>query len=248
MTVVLVHGLPETKDVWNPLREALDRDATAVALPGFGAPRPEGFTGTKDAYAEWLGEALERVDPPVDVVGHDLGALLTMRIASAFDIPLRSWTVDVAAIFHPRFAWPDWVRRLQVSGVGEAMLRAVREARVDDPNSTASRLMGAGVPRDLAQTIGAVHDEDMSRSILDFYRSAIPNVAAGWWDDARSPAGSRGLVFLLPDPPEIESMSLGVAERLGAGTLRLDNLNHCWMAEAPEIVASLLERFWSSLD
>jgi hypothetical protein len=42
-------------------------------------------------------------------------------------------------------------------------------------------------------------------------------------------------------------MSFEVADRLGAQTARLDDLNHCWMAEAPEAVASVLRRFWSSL-
>ena len=218
----------------------------AVALPGFGTARPDGFSGTKDAYAEWLGEALRRLDGPVDVVAHDIGALLTMRVASAFDVPLRSWVVDVADIFHPRLVWPERVHDLQTPGVGERLLAAMREAPTDDPGSTASRLAGAGVPAELARQIGASHDEVMSRSILDFYRSAVPNVAADWWEEIAGSTASRGLVLLLPDPPEVESMSLEVAERLGAETARLDSLNHCWMAEAPERVAPVLERFWSS--
>jgi hypothetical protein len=88
----------------------------------------------------------------------------------------------------------------------------------------------------------------MSRSILDFYRSAVPNVSAGWWEDIEGPTRSPGLVLLLPDPPEDEAMSLEVAQRLGAETARLDALNHCWMAEGPGVVAPLLERFWSSLE
>jgi pimeloyl-ACP methyl ester carboxylesterase len=248
MTVVFVHGLPETSEIWSPLREILDRDSVAVALPGFGTAGPEGFKATKDAYADWLAEILNRFNDPVDVVGHDVGALLTMRVASGLDAPLRSWTVDVAEIFHPRFAWPERVQNLQTPGVGEEMLRIAREVDADDPQSTASRLIGAGVPRELARVIGAAHDEVMSRSILDFYRSAAPNVAAGWWNDIMGPTRSRGLVLLLPDPPEIEAMSLTVAERLGAETARLDDLNHCWMAEAPEVVAPVLERFWASLD
>jgi pimeloyl-ACP methyl ester carboxylesterase len=248
MTVVLVHGMPETRDVWGPLLKVMDRDAAAIALPGLGTDRPDGFTGTKDAYAEWLGEALGRVDEPVDVVGHDLGALLTMRIASAFDVPLRSWTVDVANIFHPQFAWPERMRNLQAPGIGEEILKAEREADPGDPHSTASHLIASGVPRDLAKTIAAAHDEVMSRSILDFYRSAIPNVGTGWWEDITGPTRSQGLVLLLPDPAEDEAMSLAVAERLGAKTARLNDLNHCWMAEAPQAVAMVLERFWSSLD
>jgi hypothetical protein len=128
------------------------------------------------------------------------------------------------------------------------MLKTAREVDPDDPQSTASRLIGAGVPRDLAREMGTAHDEIMSRSILDFYRSAAPNVRTGWWEEITGPTQSRGLVLLLPDPPEIEAMSLEVAERLGAETARLDDLNHCWMAEAPELVAPVLRQFWSSLD
>jgi pimeloyl-ACP methyl ester carboxylesterase len=248
VTVVFVHGLPETKDIWGPLREALDRDSVAVALPGFGTGRPDGFKATKDAYADWLAETLNRIDEPVDVVGHDIGALLTMRVASAFDVPVRSWTADVADVFHPRFAWPERVRNLQTPGVGEEMLKTARDVDPDDPRSTASRLIGGGVTRELAREIATAHDEVMSRSILDFYRSAAPNVSASWWEEITGPIRSPGLVLLLPDPPEVETMSLEVAEKLGAETARLDNLNHCWMAEAPELVARVLQQFWSSLD
>jgi pimeloyl-ACP methyl ester carboxylesterase len=67
VTVVLVHGLPETGEIWEPLREVLDRDSIALALPGFGTPHSDGFSATRDAYANWLGETLTRVDEPVDV-------------------------------------------------------------------------------------------------------------------------------------------------------------------------------------
>jgi hypothetical protein len=97
---------------------------------------------------------------------------------------------------------------------------------------------GSGVGRvAVARLIGAHHDQAMSSSILDFYRSATPNVAADWWQDAAGARRSRGLVLLLPDPPEAEAMAIEVAETMGAATARLDRLEHCWMAEAPERVA-----------
>jgi hypothetical protein len=83
------------------------------------------------------------------------------------------------------------------------------------------------------------------QSILDFYRSANPNVAAEWWIDI-APTKACGLVLLLPDPPDVEAMSLEVASQLGAATARLPGLNHAWMAEAPERVAAVLREFWSS--
>jgi pimeloyl-ACP methyl ester carboxylesterase len=243
-----VHGLPETAQIWAPLQARLERETTAVALPGFGTPRPRSFTATKDAYAQWLAESLSRFDTPVDVVGHDIGALITMRVASAFDVPLRSFAVDVAPIFHPRFSWPQRMRDLQTPGLGEQLEEDARRADPADPRSHVSRLTAAGVPADLAQAMGARHDEEMSRSILDFYRSAVPNVAADWWEDAASARRSRGLVLLLPDPPEHEAMSLEVAEHLGAETAQLDDLDHCWMAEAPDKAAAVLESFWATLE
>jgi pimeloyl-ACP methyl ester carboxylesterase len=246
MTAVFVHGLPETARVWDALRRVLQRDSVALALPGFGVPRPAGFSATKDAYAEWLADSLAEIEGPVDLVGHDIGALLALRVATAFDAPLRSFAVDVAPIFHPSFVWHERVHRLQTPGVGEDLLRAMREARPADPGSTASRLANAGVPIDEAEAIGAAHDETMSGAILDFYRSAVPNVAADWWNGVPGPTRSRGLILLLPDPPEEEKMSLDVARRLGAQTARLDGLEHCWMAQAPTTVAAVLQRFWSS--
>ena len=77
--------------------------------------------------------------------------------------------------------------------------------------------------------------------------SAQPAVAADWWKDAKGPTRSRGLILLLPDPPEMEAMSFEVAERLGAETARLDDHEHCWMAQAPAVVAPVLKRFWTSL-
>jgi hypothetical protein len=66
-----------------------------------------------------------------------------------------------------------------------------------------------------------------------------------WWTRGIHGRG-RGLVLLLADPREIEAMALEVAATLGAETQRLGDLPHCWMANAPDRVADVLTRFWSS--
>ncbi|MFL3020887.1 MAG: alpha/beta fold hydrolase, partial [Candidatus Poriferisodalaceae bacterium] len=51
MTVVLVHGNPETEAIWGPLRTELGRDdVIALSPPGFGSLLPEGFDVTSDGY------------------------------------------------------------------------------------------------------------------------------------------------------------------------------------------------------
>jgi len=73
--------------VWGPLIEALGAEAPieAPALPGFHDPLPSGFQPNKDSYANWVVSEMERLHAavgPVDLVGHDWGALLVLRAAS----------------------------------------------------------------------------------------------------------------------------------------------------------------------
>ena len=59
MTVVLIHGNPETDAIWDPLRIELARDdVVALSPPGFGAPLPESFDVTSDGYLHWLAQEL----------------------------------------------------------------------------------------------------------------------------------------------------------------------------------------------
>ena len=83
MPAVLVHGVPETAEVWDPLRGELARDdVVALRLPGFGCPWPDGFGATKEEYAAWLVAEVAALDGPVDLVGHDWGGGLVNRLVS----------------------------------------------------------------------------------------------------------------------------------------------------------------------
>ena len=63
MTVVLVHGNPETEAIWGPLVDALGRDdVVRLSPPGFGAPLPDDFPATYLAYRDWLEGELEGID------------------------------------------------------------------------------------------------------------------------------------------------------------------------------------------
>jgi pimeloyl-ACP methyl ester carboxylesterase len=229
------------------VRGLLPENPVALALPGFGSPRSLGFTATKDAYATWLADALESIGGPIDLVGHDWGALLTLRVATAFETPIRSWAVDVANNFHPASRWRLLAQTWDTPEVGEAWMRSVLAAGPEGPDSFASRLARHGVSERQARVMVAAHDETMSGCILDLYRSAVPNAFADWGAQTTRPTRAPGLVLLLPDPPEDEAMSLDVARWLGARTDRLDGRHHCWMAQDPQATLTVLRRFWDSL-
>src|SRR3546814_4136687 len=101
---LFLHGVPDSPAIWRPLLAALDLGDTPVAvpaLPGFIGPLPTGFAAPKEAYADRAvgqAEALFAAHGPVDIVGHDWGALTAQRAAMLPPDLLRSWAVSTAVI------------------------------------------------------------------------------------------------------------------------------------------------------
>lgn len=246
MTTVFVHGVPETTRVWSQLQGRLGITSEAVALPGFASPLPAGFSPSKDAYASWLTDELRRFKEPVDLVGHDWGALLTLRVASAGGVPLRSWAADVASVFDPDYSWHPWAASLLPAGQGELVLAAMRDSAPDDPAGAVQFMQTFGVPREPAREMAAAHDEVMSRCILGLYRSSVPNVRADWTVPTGG-ASAPGLILIAGDDPvEDEARARGVADSLGARAEVLDGAGHWWMFGNDD-VGKVLSDFWDSV-
>lgn len=238
---VFLHGVPETAAIWDDVRTAIGGDSVALALPGFGCPRPDGFSATKDAYVAWVVEQLDAIGEPVDLVGHDWGAGLTYRIATAHGDRLRSWVADVGNIAHPDYVWHDFAKTWQTPGEGEAFFQAQRSLAVDD---LAAGYEAMGIPAHHARAMAEAGDEVMAECILALYRSATPNPHADWGPWA--PTSAPGMVLhVAGDPFGDEAMAREVAGALGARVGVLEGSGHFWPAEAPNAGAEVLEGFWA---
>lgn len=242
MATLFVHGVPETADIWDRVRALIDRDSTALALPGFGTPRPEGHDGSMDAYADWLIEQIRAVGEPVDVVGHDWGAILVARVATYAPAGLRSWVSDAPGAIDPAFEWHDFAKIWQTPGEGEAFF----EGLLADPAAAAAALEATGIPADDAPGVVAAVDDTMVGSILRLYRSATA-VGTDWAAEGPSPV--PGLVMVAEGDAfgDVER-SRRVAADLGAGFSVLAGGTHFWPLTAPEAGAAELVRFWASVE
>jgi pimeloyl-ACP methyl ester carboxylesterase len=241
--IVFVHGVPETAAIWDKVRAAIDHESVALALPGFGNPRPDSFGATKDDYADWLVSELDRIGEPVDLVGHDWGAGITYRVATAHGDRLHSWAADVGNIAHPDYEWHDFAKTWQTPGEGEAFIEGQDAAT---PEERAPLYEAMGVPHDDALAMAASSDLAMGHCILDLYRSAVPNPHADWgpW----KPTSAPGLVLHPTDDPfGEEKMAKEVAEALGAQFATIAGAGHFWPYQKPDEAAAVLEAFWSSL-
>ena len=242
--IVLVHGVPESAALWGRLAPLLDGESTALSLPGFATPRPDGFGATKDDYTDWLVGEIEQFDAPVDLVGHDWGAALTYRVATTRGELLRSWAADVANVMHTDYTWHDFAQIWQAPGAGEDFFAGMAGAPAAD---TAAGYEAMGVPSGETGALVPLGDPVMASCILDLYRSATPRLFAAWGDDL-TPTSAPGLVLHATDDPfGDERLSAEVATALGARTGTLTGVGHWWALQDPAQAASVLNAFHASV-
>ncbi len=241
--IVFVHGVPETAAIWDKIRARTDEESVALALPGFGCPRPDGFGGTKDDYAGWLAGELERLPGPIDLVGHDWGAGLTYRVVTTRPDLVRSWVADIGNIAHPDYEWHDIGKLWQTPGEGEAFVEA---QNAQAPEDRAGLLQAMGVSFEDALEMATASDAVMGESILGLYRSALPNPHADWgpW----SPTQAPGLVVHpVDDIFGDEQQAREVATALGASFALIPASGHFWPYQAPDAAVRVLQDFWNAL-
>jgi pimeloyl-ACP methyl ester carboxylesterase len=247
MTVVLVHGNPETEAIWGPLVDALGReDVVRLSPPGFGAPLPDDFPATYLDYRDWLERELARFDEPVDLVGHDWGGAHVLNVVMHRPELVRSWASDVVGVFDPDYVWHDLAQVWQTPGDGEQLVDAMMGGTIHD---RAEQLAGFGIPIDIAAPIAAAQGPAMGRAILLLYRSARQPAMAEAGRALENAAARPGLSLLATEDPYVGSEELRrrAADRAGARTEVLDGLGHWWMLQDPARGAAALTRFWESL-
>jgi pimeloyl-ACP methyl ester carboxylesterase len=245
MTAVFVNGNPETAAIWGPLLAELDRgDVLCLSPPGFGAPIPGGFDCTVPSYRGWLVTELEKLGEPVDLVGHDVGGGIVIRVAMTRPDLLRTWASDSLGVYDPDYAWHDMARTWQTPGAGE---RLVADLLGGSPAERAERMAGLGMSRPVAEQLAAAQGPEMGRAILAYYRSAIQPVMADLGRDLPAAAQRPGLAIIGTADHFVgsEDMRRRSASRAGARAEILDGLGHWWMVQDPARAARALSSFWA---
>lgn len=255
MTLVLVHGNPETAAIWEPMRAALTQhgvgadEVVALSPPGFGAPVPDGFGATMGEYRDWLAAELERLladgSGPIDLLGHDWGGGHVMRIAIERPELIRSWCTDVIGLFDPDYVWHD-AAQLWQSPDGEASIERMI-GRPDDERIRfyAGMGMGIGVATAVVPHINA----DMGRCILALYRDAAQPAMMQLGTGIEAAAQRPGLCVLAVGDVFTGGATVHrrLAARAGANVAELAEVGHWWMCENPELAARTVADWLSSL-
>lgn len=247
MTVVLVHGNPETDALWGPLVDALGRDdVVRLSPPGFGAPLPDDFPATYLAYRDWLEGELEGIDGPIDLVGHDWGGGHVVNVVMHRPELVRSWASDAVGLFDPDYVWHDMAQVWQTPGEGEELVENMLSGTLAE---RAERMATFGIPLDIGTLMAPAQGSEMAKAILLLYRSARQPAMAEAGRALEVASARPGLSLLATDDPFIGSNDrrTRAADRAGASTEVLDGLGHWWMVQDPARGAAALTNFWATL-
>lgn len=245
---LFLHGVPDSPAIWRPLIAALDLGDTPVAvpaLPAFTAPLPTGFPATKEAYADWaVGEAevLAAEHGPIDIVGHDWGALIAQRAAMLRPDLFRSWAVSNAVI-DPDYRGHRIARIWNTPVLGEIFMW------LSKPDALAKGLAEQGMPADIAAEEAAQWaSKDKRRAILKLYRSAKGlSFEHDWARDIGKLPANGALVWGEGDPYVELSVAQRFAKRTATPLTVIEGAGHWAIAERPAEVAAALHAFWNSL-
>jgi pimeloyl-ACP methyl ester carboxylesterase len=247
MTLVLVHGNPETEAIWDDLLPHL-RDDNIVRLspPGFGSAAPPDFDCSVDAYRDWLASELKKLAQPIDLVGHDWGGGHVVRIAMDCPTLIRSWTSDILGVFDEEYVWHDQAQVWQTPQAGEA---AVRQMLLVPAEALAQRYESFGMSPAIALKVAAGANRDMGRAMLALYRSAAQPAMRDFGKILPKAKSKPGLALIATEDTYGGGGTLArrSAERAGAKVAVLNGAGHWWMCQQPKQGAEAINAFLASL-
>jgi len=247
MTIVLVHGNPETDAIWDDMVPHLRHgDVVRLSPPGFGSAIPAGFDCTTNAYRDWLAGELRKLKGPIDLVGHDWGGGHVMRVAMEHPELIRSWATDILGIFDPDYVWHDMAQVWQKPNVGEQAIAQMISTPIAD---RVARYESLGVTATIAGKVTAAMNAEMGRAILALYRSAAQPALRDLGESLSRAAAKPGLALIATDDHYCggETMARRSAERAGAKIAVLNGAGHWWMCQQPKQGADAINAFVADL-
>jgi pimeloyl-ACP methyl ester carboxylesterase len=246
MTIVLVHGNPETEAIWDDLVPHLGGDVVRLSPPGFGAAIPPDFNCSTNAYRDWLAGELAALPQPVDLVGHDWGGGHVMRIAMERADLIRSWASDILGCFDADYVWHDMARAWQAAEVGEQL---VAQMLGQSAEAQVRRYESLGMTAAIARKVVAGANADMGRAILALYRSAAQPVMRDFGLGLPRASAKPGLALIATEDPYCggETLARRSAQRAGAQVAILKGAGHWWMCQQPKQGADAINAFLAKL-
>ena len=246
-TIVLIHGLSETREIWGKQVPFLERHANVVAydVRGFGASPTGAGAGTVDQLADDLAQLVSATaHGPAWLVGFSMGGVIAQRLALDFAhlveglvLVASSSTVGRAgqAFFRERI---DLVTRRGLEGLAELNANDALGCFSPGHDELVAQYqrLRVGAVREAAGYLNACHamlalkDGSLTEGLGAIDRPTL--VVAGELDPYCPPRASQMIADAIP----------------GAGLEVLSGAGHCMQWESADTINELIAQFIEKQD
>jgi pimeloyl-ACP methyl ester carboxylesterase len=239
--LLMLHGSPDTGEMWLPLMERLAGHAHSFApdLPGFGASTlPASFELTLDNMADFIRDLLDalKISEPIVLVTTDFGGHYGLAFATKYPERVRGIAISNTNFF-PDYQWHSFAKMYRMPLLGELLIATSNKSVI----SKSLKSFAPALPDTYLNTSYAVGmgSPSVRKTVLKMYRARNSSDFAGW---------DQKLIALLKEKPGIvlwgdrdPFIDPAYAERFGAAQVHhFNEFSHWLPLEAPDQVAGAL--------
>ena len=246
--VLLLHGSPDTHEMWLPVMAHLAEYARCLApdLPGFGqSTLPRDFSLTLDNMADFIRELLIalNVNEPVTLVTTDFGGHYGLAFMTKYPELVRGVAISNTNFFSD-YQWHFFARLYRVPLLGELLVATATRSMM---RSTLKRVSPTLPDRyiDQAYDVG-FGSSSVRKTILRMYRERSSKDFEGWEDRLLAVIKQKPTIVLWGDRDPFISPTY--ADRYpGAQVHHFEEYSHWLPLEAPDAYADVLLPWLTSL-
>lgn len=184
--VLLLHGNPDTSDLWSGVIDGLASDFRCIApdLPGFGRSEiPGDFDFRLQSMADFVDALVGKLglSEPIRLAVHDFGG--PYGLSWAVRHPERVAALGITnTLYSSRYRWHFWARVWRTPGLGELSMALMSRWIAHWEMRRGSKKL----PREYVDQMWEHVDPETQRMVLKLYRATNPRDFRGWEDELRT--------------------------------------------------------------
>lgn len=248
--ILLVHGNPDSADIWDDLITILQANYRCIApdLPGFGRSEiSSDFVFNLDSFSNWLDSFLKAIDvkDAVHLVIHDVGTFFALPWAIKHSNRIQSITVT-NTLFFSDYKWHFWARIWRSPIIGEVSNWFTSKRLFKDELKKGGPLLtDAFIDKSYPHVTSK-----MKKTVLKLYRAMNPEVFKGWEDKYLALTKIKPILVVWGEKDPYIPLSFGYAERFANGQdlFKLPKCGHWVAAEMPQELANRMTQFLEKIN
>src|SRR5258706_1875931 len=213
--VLLLHGSPDTHDMWLPLMGYLNDHVRSIApdLPGFGqSTLPSDFALTLDNMADFVRDLLAalNINEPVTLVTTDFGCHYGLAFLVKYPQLVRGIAISNTNFFHD-YQWHFFAKLYRIPVLGEFLLASGSRSMLRKTlKNAAPALPDSYIDSSYDSGFGS---PSVRKTILRMYRARDSKDFIGWEDKLLTLLEQKPALVLLGDRDPF--ISPAYADRFG---------------------------------